>query len=77
MNAVVDCKSDKVEAANCATRVIEKDKVVAIIGPSNSDTNLAITKIVRTSEIPAIVVSSTNPLITVGKECLLSELQVR
>ena len=77
MNAVVDCKSDKVEAANCATRVIEKDKVVAIIGPSNSDTSLAITKLVSTSEIPAIVVSSTNPLITVDREVLLSELQVR
>ena len=50
---------------------------MAIIGPSNSDTNLAITKIVRTSEIPAIVVSRTNSLITVDKEVLLSELQVR
>ena len=77
MNVVVDCKSDKVEAAHCATRVIEKDKVVAIIGPSTSAPPLAITKIVRTSEIPAIVVSSTNPLITVGKGVLLSELQVR
>lgn len=63
---VVDCKSDKVEAANCATRVIEKDQVVAIIGPSNSGTNLAMTEIVKTSRIPAIVASGTNPLITEG-----------
>ena len=29
---IVDNKSDKVEAANAVTRLIEKDKVVAIIG---------------------------------------------
>ncbi len=62
----VDCKSDKVEAATCASRVIEQDKVVAILGPSNSGTNMAMTEIVEEAKIPAICGTATNPLVTQG-----------
>lgn len=63
---VADAKSDKVESANCATRVIESDKVCAIIGPSNSGTNMAIAEIVREAEVPTIASTATNPLVTAG-----------
>ena len=56
---VADAKSDKVESANCATRVIESDKVCAIIGPSNSGTNMAIAEIVREAEVPTIASTAT------------------
>ncbi len=63
---VVDCKSDKVEAATCATRVIEQDKVVAVLGPSNSGTNMAMSEIVENAKVPAICGTATNPLVTQG-----------
>ena len=37
---IADCKSDKVEAANCATRLIEKEGCVALMGPAGSGFNL-------------------------------------
>ncbi len=63
---VVDCKSDKVEAATCASRVIEQEKVTAILGPSNSGTNMAMSQIVEDAGIPAICGTATNPLVTQG-----------
>ena len=63
---VVDAKSDKVESANCASRVIEQEKVVAVLGPSNSGTNMAMTEIVEEAKIPAICGTATNPLVTQG-----------
>src|SRR3989337_2560633 len=43
---LLDNKSDKIESANAAQRLIQKDKVIAIIGDVASSNSLAITPIV-------------------------------
>lgn len=61
---IADCKSDKVEAANCATRLIEREGCVAIMGPAGSGFNMAMGDIVKNAKIPAIVSNATSPLVT-------------
>ncbi|PAB58642.1 ABC transporter substrate-binding protein [Anaeromicrobium sediminis] len=61
---IVDNKSDKVEAANAAARLIEKEKVSAIIGSWGSSLSMAAGDAVKTSQVPAIGASCTNPLVT-------------
>jgi branched-chain amino acid transport system substrate-binding protein len=65
---VVDNKSDKVEAANAVKRLIEKEKVVAIIGTYGSSLALAGGEISEKAGIPAVGTSCTNPLVTQGKK---------
>lgn len=65
---VVDNKSDKVEAANAATRLIEKEKVVAIIGSWGSSLSMAAGPIAQEAEVPAVGASCTNPLVTFGND---------
>ena len=62
----VDSKSDKTEAANAASRLIEKEGVVAILGPGGSGINLAIGEIVKVAKIPTLTNNATSPLITIG-----------
>jgi len=63
-----DNKSDKAEAASVAARLIEKDKVVAIIGSWGSGLSMAAGNIVRDKKIPAVGASCTNPLVTKGND---------
>lgn len=63
---VVDNKSDKVEAANAVSRLIEKDKVVAIIGSYGSSLSMAAGDIVNKAKIPTVGCSPTNPLVTLN-----------
>lgn len=65
---IVDNKSDKVEAANAVQRLIERDKVVAIIGTYGSSLALAGGEIAERAGIPVIGTSCTNPLVTQGKK---------
>ncbi|HHY47290.1 MAG TPA: ABC transporter substrate-binding protein [Firmicutes bacterium] len=65
---VVDNKTDRVEAANATSRLIEKEKVVAIIGPMISGNMLAAGPIAEKYGIPIIGPSTTNPLTTQGKQ---------
>lgn len=62
----VDSKSDKTEAANAASRLIEKEGVVAILGPGGSGINLAIGEIVKEAKIPTLTNNATSPLVTLG-----------
>jgi branched-chain amino acid transport system substrate-binding protein len=64
---VMDNKSDKVEAANAVRRLIESDKVVAIIGTYGSSLALAGGEVAESSKIPVVGTSCTNPLVTQGK----------
>lgn len=64
---LVDNKSDKVEAANATTRLIDKENVVAIIGPAISGSMLAAGPICEEKQIPIISATATNPLVTQGK----------
>jgi len=65
---LVDNKTDRVEAANATSRLIEKEKVVAIIGPMISGNMLAAGPIAEKYGIPIIGPSTTNPLTTQGKK---------
>lgn len=65
---IVDNKSDKVEAANAATRLVDKENVVAIIGSWGSSFSMAAGPIVQDAEVPAVGASCTNPLVTVGND---------
>jgi len=65
---LVDNKSDKVEAANAAARLVDKEKVTAIIGSWGSSLSMAAGDIVKKAKIPTMGTSCTNPLVTVGNE---------
>lgn len=63
-----DNKSDKVEAATAASRLIEKDGVVAIIGSWGSSNSIGAGDVVKQGKTPAVGASCTNPLVTQGNE---------
>jgi len=63
-----DNKSDKAEAKNAVTRLIQSDKVVAIIGSYGSALSMAAGDTVKQSKVPAVGCSPTNPLVTEGNE---------
>jgi branched-chain amino acid transport system substrate-binding protein len=65
---VVDTKSDKIEAANAMSRLIEKDKVVAVIGEMISGDTMAGGPIAEKAKIPVVSPTATNPLVTQGKK---------
>jgi branched-chain amino acid transport system substrate-binding protein len=65
---IVDNKSDKVEAANAASRLVEKDGVVAIIGSWGSSLSMAAGDTLKKAKVPAVGASCTNPLVTQDNE---------
>jgi branched-chain amino acid transport system substrate-binding protein len=77
---VVDNKSDKVEAANAVTRLIDRDKVSAIIGTYGSSLAIAGGEVAEVKQVPVMGTSCTNPLVTQGKKyyfraCFIDPLQ--
>lgn len=65
---IADNKSEKVEAANAAAKLVEKDKVTAIVGSWGSSLSMAAGDIVKNAKVPAVGTSCTNPLVTEGNE---------
>ncbi len=65
---VVDNKSDKVEAANAAQRLVDQDKVHVVLGSWGSSLSMAAGPIVKEKKIPALALSATNPLVTKGND---------
>ena len=65
---VVDNKSDKVESANAVKRLIERDKVVALIGTYGSSLAMAGAEVAEKAAVPGVGTSCTNPLVTQGKK---------
>ncbi|MCK5762780.1 MAG: ABC transporter substrate-binding protein [Clostridiales bacterium] len=65
---IVDNKSDKVEAANAATKLVDQDKVNAVIGSWGSSFSMAAGPIVMDAGVPALGTSCTNPLVTLGND---------
>jgi len=61
---LVDTRSDRIEAANAVSRLIEKDKVAAIIGEVISSDTLAGVPIAERAKIPNISPTATSPLVT-------------
>jgi branched-chain amino acid transport system substrate-binding protein len=77
---VVDNKSDKVEASNAVKRLIEKEKVVAVLGTYGSSLAMAGGEVAELAGVPMVGTSCTNPLVTQGKKyvfrvCFIDPLQ--
>jgi branched-chain amino acid transport system substrate-binding protein len=62
-----DTKSDKIEAANAVTLLVEKEKVAAIIGEAISGNTMAGNPISEAAKIPSVSPTATNPLVNQGK----------
>ncbi|QAV32942.1 amino acid/amide ABC transporter substrate-binding protein, HAAT family (TC 3.A.1.4.-) [Fervidobacterium changbaicum] len=62
-----DTRSEKTEAANAMSRLIDKDKVVAVIGEIMSGNSMAAAEIAESRKVPLLCPASTNPLVTQGK----------
>ncbi len=77
---LLDDKSDKIEAANAASRLIGKEKVSVIIGPIISPNALSVGPICEQYKVPFVTPSATNPLVTQGKKfafrvCFVDDFQ--
>lgn len=65
---VVDNKSDNVEAASGASRLITKEGAIAILGPATSSRALAAAPVAERAGVPIISPSATNPIVTQNKK---------
>jgi len=63
-----DNKSEPSESGNAVTKIITKDKVVAVIGPATSGCVAASEPIVTANKVPLIAPCATAPAITVDKD---------
>lgn len=80
--ALVDTRSDRIEAANAVSRLLEKEKVAAIIGEVISSDTLAGVPIAERAQVPNIAPTATNPLVTQNRKfafraCFVDDLQGR
>lgn len=64
---VADNRSDKTEAANVVSRLIDYNRVAAILGEIASSNSLAGGAIAESKHVPILSPASTNPLVTQGK----------
>lgn len=64
---LVDNKSEKSESALAAQRLVEVEKVVAVIGVNSSSMSMAQNEVLDKAKIPSIATAATNPLVTQGK----------
>lgn len=65
---LVDTKSDKIEAATAMTLLVEKEKVVGILGEAISGNTMAGNPISEAAKIPSVSPTATNPLVNQGKQ---------
>lgn len=65
---VVDNKSDKAEAANAVARLVDNEKVNAIIGSYGSSLSMSGGPVAKDAGIPVVGCSPTNPLVTLDND---------
>ncbi len=65
---LTDNKSDKVESANAVSRLIQKNKVDAIIGGLTSSNTLSGAPVAEKAKVPMISPWATNPVVTQNKQ---------
>lgn len=63
-----DSRADKLEAVNVVKRMVEQDKVIAIIGPGQSGVANAVREVVNSAKVPLIATTATNPTVTVADD---------
>lgn len=62
-----DTRSEPSECVNVAKRLIEQDKVVAIIGPEWTGGSVPLAPIVNAAKVPLLATTATNPKVTVDE----------
>ena len=62
-----DCRTRQEDMVNAARRLVEQDKVVAVIGPSGSGLCIAASPIFNNGKVPHIGTLPTNPLVTMDE----------
>jgi branched-chain amino acid transport system substrate-binding protein len=72
-----DDKGDQLEAVNAVKRLINDDKVVAIVGCNSSGRNIAVAPVVEASKVPVISTFATNPRVTVPEAGKLMQYTFR
>ena len=65
---IYDTKTRPEDAVNAVRRMVENDKVVAILGANSSGINIATAPIVNKGKVPQISTVGTNPLVTVDNK---------
>lgn len=65
------------ETINATNRLIEQDKVVAIIGPESSDQAIAAVDIMQAAKVPMIVTTASNETVTVKEDGTLNDYMFR
>jgi branched-chain amino acid transport system substrate-binding protein len=78
----LDDRGDSAEAANAVTRLIDVEKVVALLGEVASSLSLSGGRVAQRNKIPMVSPSSTNPKVTqvgdyVFRVCFLDPFQGR
>jgi branched-chain amino acid transport system substrate-binding protein len=63
-----DTESDAAKAATIAKKFIHQDKVAAIIGPTRTDTGMAVKKIVEEAGMPTFMTVGGDPVIMGGEK---------
>ena len=77
---LLDNKGDKAEAANVVKRLIDVEKVVAILGPCTSSCALAAGAIAEQKQVAMVTNTATNPLVTqnrrfIFRACFIDPMQ--
>ncbi|MEW6080689.1 MAG: ABC transporter substrate-binding protein [Bacillota bacterium] len=64
---VADGRGNAADSVNATRRLVEQDKVIAVLGSNYSGVNIATAPIVAAAKVPQIGSFSTNPLVTVDE----------
>lgn len=59
-----DSRADATEAVNVTRRLVDQDKVAAIIGPGQSGVAIAMASVTEASKVPFVATTATNPKVT-------------
>ncbi len=65
---LVDEKSDRIEAANAVSRLIQNNKAVAILGSATSSNTMAGSAVAEKAKIPMISPTATDPRVVQNKK---------
>ncbi|WP_455965903.1 ABC transporter substrate-binding protein, partial [Cloacibacillus porcorum] len=63
-----DCRTRNEDMVNAARRLVQQDKVVAVIGPSGSGLCIAASPVFNQGKVPHIGTLPTNPNVTVDEK---------
>ncbi|MHB0884977.1 MAG: ABC transporter substrate-binding protein [Bacillota bacterium] len=74
---IYDTASDATQAVNVTKRLIEQDKVSAIIGPEWSGGAIPLAPIVDAAKVPLVATTATNTLVTVDENGKLNPYMFR